>query len=191
MAKSFVRGILILLPIVATAYVVWLIGATFSPIFAWIGRLFGGELPAALRIGLGLAVSIVGIVATGMFATNWLGRQMLVAIERLFRRVPLLKLLHNSIRDLLGAFVGERKSFDRPVLVSLGEGDGAKIAGFVTRDDLSFLGAAGHVAVYLPQSFNFAGNLLLVPRDRVKPLSAPSRDVMTFLVSGGVSIESP
>ena len=52
---------------------------------------------------------------------------------------------------------------------------------------LDFLGVADHVAVYLPQSYNFAGNLLLFPSDQIQVLDVPSSDVMGFLVSGGVS----
>ena len=73
-----------------------------------------------------------------------------------------------------------------PVLVTLGEGSGGFL-GFATRDSLDVLGLPDHVAVYFPQSYNFAGNVLLFPRERVRPLEASSAQVMAFIVSGGVS----
>ena len=64
------------------------------------------------------------------------------------------------------------------------------ITGFVTRDDLSLLGLNDDVAVYLPQSYNFAGNLIIVPRDRVVPIAAPASVVTALIVSGGISTSS-
>jgi uncharacterized membrane protein len=88
---------------------------------------------------------------------------------------------------LIGGFVGEKKTFDRPVIVALAPGSDAKAIGFVTQESLDFLGLLDHVAVYLPQSYNFAGNLLVFPRSQVIPLEAPGSEVMAFLVSGGIS----
>jgi len=71
--------------------------------------------------------------------------------------------------------------------VTLNPEGSAKAIGFVTRKDLSMFGLMDHVAVYFPQSYNFAGHLLVFPREQVKPLGMESSDVMTFIVSGGVS----
>ena len=64
---------------------------------------------------------------------------------------------------------------------------GAEILGFVTREDLAFLGRGDSVAVYIPQSYNFAGNVMVFPRARVRPIEAEASAVMQFIVSGGVS----
>jgi len=69
-----------------------------------------------------------------------------------------VKLIYTSLRDFMAALVGERRSFDRPVLVSLDEHDQLKAVGFITREDLALLGLRDHVAVYMPQSINFAVN---------------------------------
>ena len=99
--------------------------------------------------------------------------------------LPLLKLLYTSIRDLINAFVGDKKRFDRPVAVAFTES--ARALGFVTRETLHGLHLPGHVAVYFPQSYNFAGNLLIVPKELVEPLDVHPTDMMAFIVSGGVS----
>ena len=83
--------------------------------------------------------------------------------------------------------MGEKRRFDQPVLVSLTPGGHGEAVGFVTRTDLEFLGLLDHVAVYFPQSYNFAGHLLVFPKDQVRPLEAESSEVMAFIVSGGVS----
>ena len=100
-----------------------------------------------------------------------------------------MKLIYTSLRDFMAALVGERRSFDRPVLVALdahAQGE-LKAIGFITRDDLSALGLQTHVAVYMPQSINFAGQLLLVPRSRIEPLSLPASEILPMIVSGGMA----
>jgi uncharacterized membrane protein len=97
-----------------------------------------------------------------------------------------VKLIYTSIKDLIRAFVGDHKSFDQPAAVALVPG-GARILGFVTRDALHALGMPECVAVYFPQSYNFAGQVAVVPRQHVELLDVSSAEVMTFIVSGGVS----
>ena len=102
-------------------------------------------------------------------------------------KAPFVKLLYTSIKDLIEAFMGEKRRFDQPVLVSLSPGGHGEAVGFVTRTDLEVLGLLDHVAVYFPQSYNFAGHLLVFPKDQIRPLEAESSEVMAFIVSGGVS----
>src|SRR4030095_13081021 len=119
--------------------------------------------------------------------SNVIGKAVVNEIERMLARVPLVKLLYSSIRDLINAFVGEKKRFDRPVAVSLVPGSSATTLGFVPRESLTHLEMRGYVAVYFPQSYNFAGNVLLVAREHVEGIDASSADVMTFIVAGGIS----
>jgi uncharacterized membrane protein len=118
-------------------------------------------------------------------------RGLVAMVEALLQRLPFVRLLYTSTKDLLNAFVGEKRRFDRPVVVALTPGGSAKALGFVTADSLEHLGLPGQVAVYLPQSYNFAGNVLLFPAGQVHPLQAESADVMAFIVSGGVSGGAP
>jgi uncharacterized membrane protein len=101
--------------------------------------------------------------------------------------LPLVKLLYSAIKDMIEAFAGEKKSFDKPVIVTVMPGGTAKVVGFVTQEGLENFGLSDYVAVYLPQSYNFAGNVLLFPKESVKPLSIESSQAMAFIVSGGIS----
>jgi uncharacterized membrane protein len=137
--------------------------------------------------GAGFLLTLALITLIGFLASNLVTKRLFDYLEKLFSRLPLVKLLYGSIKDLIGAFVGDKKSFDRPVLVEITPGSGTRVLGFITRDSLEFLGLPGHVAVYFPQSYNFAGNLLIFPAEQVHPLDIDSSEVMAFLVSGGVS----
>ena len=114
------------------------------------------------------------------------GKNSLWLIDGLFIKLPVVKMLYSAIKDLIEAFAGEKKSFDRPAIVELTAG-GPKAVGFITREGLEFLSLSDHVAVYFPKSYNFAGSVLIFPSDRVTPLDVDSSEAMALVVSGGVS----
>jgi len=173
--RYFLRGCLALLPVAATIYVAFVVVVTIDH---WV--------PVGVP-GLGFVLTVCLITLAGFLTSNVVGRAALDVTDRLLARVPLAKLVYTSIRDLLGAFVGEKKRFDRPVAVALVTGSPVRVLGFVTRDNLDALGMRDRVAVYFPQSYNFAGYLAVVPRDQIEPLAVSTTDLMTFVVSGGVS----
>lgn len=171
--KNFLRGLVIILPVALTLYLLY-------EAFVRIDRLLGFRTP-----GAGFAITIGIIIAAGALGSNFVGRRLVRLTETLFTRAPLVRLIYASIRDLLEAFVGDRKRFDQPVAVSVA--DGVRTLGFVTQDDLGFLSMPGQVAVYLPFSYSMAGMLVVVARDRVERLAIDSAGMMALVVSGGVS----
>ncbi len=175
LAGAFGRGLLVLVPTVGTAYTIWLV-------LHWIDSAIGVPIP-----GLGLLITLALILGTGFVASNVIGQAVIGALENAVKRLPVVSLLYTSLKDLLGAFVGDKKSFDRPAMVALdGEGK-TKVFGFVTCQRFDDVRLAGYVAVYLPQAYNFAGNVILVPKDRVEYVDADPAQFMAFVVSGGVS----
>jgi uncharacterized membrane protein len=154
-------------------------------VFTGLDKIFR-ELFKIKIPGLGLLVTVAGITFIGFLASNLLGSKFFGLIEKVFTKVPLVKMLYSALKDLIGAFAGEKKGFDKPVVVELIP-SGPKAVGFITRESLDNLGLKDHVAVYFPQSYNFAGNILLFPRKAVKPLDITSSEAMTFIVSGGVA----
>jgi uncharacterized membrane protein len=178
LAQSFLNGLLVLAPVAITLWILW-------ELFVLIDELL--PLPGTVAPGIGFALVVLIVMGVGALTSNFLAAQALALSDRLFARVPFVKLVYTSIKDLTEAFVGKQKKFDRPVLLQLGPGLDAHVIGFVTRDDLSELGLEGRVAVYVPQSYNFAANLILVPKDRVQPIDRPAGEVMAFVVSGGLT----
>ena len=175
LARNFFEGLLILVPVVVTISVAFFV---FEKIDGWL------NIPIP---GVGFFVTIGLIALTGRFASNVFVQNVFDFVERMLTKAPFVKLLYMSLKDLIAAFMGEKKRFDQPVIVTLTPGGHAEAVGFVTRSNMEFLGLLDHVAVYFPQSYNFAGNLLVFPKDQVRPLDADSSDVMAFIVSGGVS----
>jgi uncharacterized membrane protein len=175
----FLQGLIFLVPILFT---LWAAGSTFLAIDNWIGQL----LPLPVR-GLGFAVMLVGVTILGFLASNFFTRRLLLFVETVLDRLPLLRLLHTSLKDLMSAFVGEERRFNKPVLVDMSVDGHVKLVGFVTRDSLERFGRPDDVAVYFPQAYNFAGQMVIVPRTAVTPIAVETSEVMAFIVSGGVT----
>jgi len=171
----FLQGLLYVGPIFVVLFLVY-------KFFVLIDGLLPFNIP-----GLGFLIIFVFITITGYLGNTIIVKPIYKYLKRLVDRVPLLKTIYESVTDLLSAFVGNKKKFNIPVMVKLNKDNEIYKLGFLTKDDLSHIGIEKNlVAVYLPHSYNFSGNMFLVPAENVKPLNLPSSDVMKFIVSGGV-----
>lgn len=181
LARYFVRGLLVIVPIAITAYVLVL---AFTAIDGWInvGGLLDRRIP-----GAGVAVTLVLIVLTGFLAGNAITRWVFRAADEALSRLPIVKLLYKSLKDLVGAFVGNQRKFERPVRFRPAEAGDVELLGFLTRDGLVGIGLPDHVAIYVPMAYNLGGAVMVVPRARVVELPLTGAAAMTFILSGGVS----
>ena len=175
LVSYFLRGLVLTVPIAVTVAVCWVALRTID---GWLGL----SIP-----GAGLLITLAAITLVGFLGSNFLWNTLVERMERLLDRLPFVRILYNATKDLLDAFVGEKRRFDRPVLVALSADGAVRTFGFITQQSLAQLGLADDVAVYFPQSYNFAGQLLVVPASRVTAIDAPSSDVLAFIVSGGVT----
>ncbi len=175
LSQYFLQGLLFLVPLVVTISVIY-----------WVFVRIDGVLNLPVP-GLGFIVTIVFVTLVGFGASNFLTRNIVHLVDKIFARLPLVKMIYTAIKDLVNAFVGDKKSFNRPVQVVIDRESNLRVIGFATRDSLDSIGIKDSVAVYLPQSYNFAGNLIIVNREQVTPVSADPGEIMKLIVSGGVS----
>ncbi|MDA0972234.1 MAG: DUF502 domain-containing protein [Bacteroidetes bacterium] len=172
----FVKGLLYTVPLVVTGYIIY-------NLFVFLDSLIPLDKPGLGILALLLIITIIGILGSTIIA-----RPIENYFLRLLERIPLIKTLYTSVSDLLSAFVGDKRRFNRPVLVKLTKMADIEKLGFITSEDLSELGIdGGRIAVYLPHSYAFSGNLFIVPAENVTPLDANAAEVMKFIVSGGVA----
>lgn len=171
--KNFLRGLVIVVPVAVTVYLLY-------QTFVALDRMLPFATP-----GVGVAILLGAILLIGALAGNFVGRRLFAMMETVFTKAPIVRIVYAAIKDLLEAFVGNKRRFDRPVSIRLG--DGVQALGFITREDLGALAAANQVAVYVPFSYTWDGCLLLVARERITPLEADSASVMALVVSGGVA----
>jgi uncharacterized membrane protein len=171
----FIRGLIVVTPLAVTIWICVMI-------FQWIDDLLGFPIP-----GTGFVIMIVLVTMVGFLASTLVARGLGGVFDRLLARLPFVSLLYSSTKDMLNAFVGEKRRFDKPVLVSLSQDGATKLVGFLTAESLTSLGAAEHVTVYIPLSYGVAGHIILVRSDRVHRIDADAANVMAYILSGGVT----
>jgi uncharacterized membrane protein len=171
-----VRGLLLVVPSTVIIYIIF-------KLFVFLDDLIPTEIP-----GLGLLLLIAIITFLGFIGSTFISDSFLKEVNKILDRIPLLKTIYTAINDLLSAFVGQKKSFSKPVLVKLNRESEIEKPGFITNEDLSTLNIkTGKIAVYLPHSYNFSGNIFIVPIENVTPVSVNTAEFMKFIVSGGVT----
>jgi uncharacterized membrane protein len=172
----FIRGVLLVVPFALTWYII-------SIAVNWVDSFIRINIP-----GLGTMITIIAITFFGYLGSSWLVRSIFDAIEKFVIKVPLINLIYTSLKELIAAFVGKKKKFDKPVLVTVNLERMIQKVGFITQTDLESLNLSGSVAVYVPQSYSFSGELYIVPKEMVKPLpNLSGTEVMKFVISGGVT----
>ena len=174
-ARYFFNGTLFIVPLVATVYFIIVS-------FQWLDSRLNLPYP-----GVGFAIILSVITLFGYFTSNFAFRAFSNWFDRLVNRIPLVKLIYSSVKDLLAAFVGEKRKFNKPVLVTINKENNLHRVGFITQSDLSEVGLPDMVVVYFPQSYAFAGDHFVVPRESIKPLDVSGPVAMKFIVSGGIS----
>jgi uncharacterized membrane protein len=169
----FLKGLLITLPIYATYRII-------RSLVEGIDEVLNLETP-----GLGFSIVVGVIMTVGLIGSSFLTRPFFELIDELLNKIPFVKTIYGSVKDLIEAFVGEKNKFSKPVLVELSPG--VFKPGFITQEELIELNLPGMVAVYFPHSYAFSGNLFLVNNDKIQVFKGSSSAFMKFIVSGGVS----
>jgi uncharacterized membrane protein len=192
--KLFLQGLLILAPISITIWTVisafnWIDGILPNLVYSVAPRLLGTD-PSGLprRIpGLGFVVFIGMALLVGYISPSFIVSRLIDFAESLVERTPGIKFIYSTIKDFFEAFAGNKRKFTKSVLVCVSAPDVWQV-GFITQEELHEFDLHEYVAVYVPQSYAFAGHLYFVKRDRVRVLTdISSADAMKFAISGGVA----
>lgn len=181
--QYFLQGILLVAPVAIVFYILY---ALFVSVDGWLSRhlepLLGYSIP-----GLGILLLFVFLTLLGFVGQTALIRPFKRTAGRLMRKIPLLNLLYTSINDLFSAFMGKEKKFNTPVKVLFNEENNLWKLGFITKKSMAEIGNRELSAVYFPHSYNFSGELYLVPSERIQIIGMSPAEVMKFIVSGGVT----
>ncbi len=192
--QYFLQGLIILAPIAIT---VWAVAALFTFVDNILPDMINNIFPNVLgtdadgqpkRIpGLGSILVIIIVIIVGYVSTSFIVGRLVELFGKVLERTPGVKLIYSTLKDFFEAFAGNKRKFDRPALVNIQE-DLWQI-GFVTQDDVHEFGLGGYVAVYIPKSYAFTGNLYFIRRERVRQLTGmTATEAMKFAISGGVTV---
>ena len=173
----FVKGLLLLAPVYITGYIIFNLLDSLDQNFYFYFR------------GTGLLLMVAIIMIVGFLGSTFISVPVVRIFEDALSRLPLIRLIYFSLKDLVEAFVGDKKKFNQPVRIILNKENGIQKLGFITQTDLNFIDIEnGSVMVYCPHSYAFSGEMFVVPASSVTLLNIPTSDVMKMIISGGVSL---
>lgn len=183
--KSFVNGILTIVPIILVIYVTY-------KTFMFLDGLLGGFLKQYFKEsyvpGIGILATLVLITILGFLSTKFVTGTIFRIIDRLLEKIPFVKTVYSVIKDTVHSFLGEKKSFSKVALVTV-PGTNMKSLGFVTSEDLEvfYEPLSDYIAVYVPQTFQVAGFTFLIKKEDVEFIDVKPEDAMKFILSGGMT----
>ncbi len=181
--RYFLQGLLYIAPVAITAYIIYLIFTFIDGLLqTMLEDFLGRSIP-----GLGVLIIILFLILIGFLGQTIIARPLKKLFNEILQRVPLLLVIYSALNDLFSAFVGTEKKFNQPVLVLVNPISNLEKLGFLTEEDLSLLNIKDKVAVYFPHSYNFSGELFIVPSDSITPVDINPAEVMKFIVSAGIS----
>jgi len=197
--QYFLQGLIILAPIVIT---IWAVAAMFTFVDNILPDMIDQLFPNLLGTdesgepkkipGLGSVLVLVIVIVVGYISSSFIVGRLVALFDKVLERTPGIKIIYSTLKDFFEAFAGNKRKFDKAVLVNVQETDVWQI-GFLTQEDVHEFGLMDFVAVYVPKSYAFTGNLYFVKKERVRVLTnMNSADAMKFAISGGVTeIDEP
>ena len=175
--QYFLQGLLILGPVSITVYAIYVVFDKIDSILR----------PVINIPGIGFVLIISFILAVGYLSSFFMMSRILSVIDKLLDKTPGIKLFYSFIKDFFEAFAGSKKKFTNSVLANV-ENNNVWRVGFITQEDMSRFDLADFVAVYVPMAYSVAGNVYIIPKERVKPITnISSTQTMKFAMSGGVT----
>jgi uncharacterized membrane protein len=183
----FIRGLLFVAPLGFTILILY---SAFDFVDGLVRINFTWEQPNQKIFipGLGFLIVLFGTAFIGFVFTRLLPQTIQNWLENGIKHLPIVKIFYTAFKDLISAFVGDKKKFTTGVIVTINRESNIKKLGFLTQDELSAFNMPDMVSVYCPHSYAFSGEMFIVPKEQVQILNISSAEVMKIIVSGGVSI---
>lgn len=187
--RNILTGLITLLPVILTLYLLYWFVLTTETLLGNIIRDVVSE--DFYKPGMGVVVGLVVAFLVGLVMQTIIARQVLSYVERLVKKLPLIKSVYLSIRDLLNYFSsGKKEDFEQVVAITIGE-TGLQLIGLVTQADMTKMPVGFNqkdsILVYIPMSYGIGGFAVLVPRSATKSLKMSMEDAMRFTLTAGVT----
>ncbi len=185
--QYFLQGLLILAPVTITAYAIYFV---VSGIDSWIPIFTYTDSQGVVHVrnyGVGFVIIIVVLILIGYISSFFITNRIVSFFDKLLERTPGIKHIYSTTRDFFEAFAGDNKKFTKHVLANVDDNDVWRF-GFITREDMQDFGLTDYVTVYIPMAYSVAGNVYVIPKNRVRLIeNITAAQTMKFAVSGGVT----
>lgn len=185
--QYFLQGLLVTAPLAITVFAIYWIVTSIDELIPIFTTVEEGRVKVQ-NFGLGFLIIIASICIIGYLSTFFIQSRIFNLFDHWLEKAPGIKFIYTTVKDFFEAFAGEKKKFNQPVLANIDDNDVWRV-GFLTNNDVSDLGLKDYVAVYVPMSYSIAGNVYLIPSNRIKSLDShlSPTEAMKFAISGGVT----
>ncbi len=184
--RYFVSGVLVVVPLILTYIVLKFLFETVDGILQpLIHKLFGYFVP-----GLGIAITLLLILLTGILTRNYVGARIYKIGERILTKLPIIRPIYSSAKQLLESVTGPSvKSFKEVALVEYPR-KGSWVIGFISNHFTIAINEKkiNHISVFVPSTPTpISGMVVILPVEDVHPIDMTIEEGIKFLVSGGVA----
>jgi len=187
--RTFLQGLVVIVPVTLTGAILYWLAVTAESFLGGLVQVFFPDWH--YWHGLGVLLGVALIFAAGLLMNAWVTRRVLVWAESVMERIPVVKSIYSSVRDLVSFVSGkDRGGFSQVVAVTVAER--TQLIGFVTREDFDSLppqlgDPQETIAVYLPMSYQIGGYTVYLPRSSVTPMEISTEDAMRLTLTAGMS----
>ncbi len=187
--QLFFKGLIVVLPITLTFYLLYWASINIESLFASIIRLVLGQdlyIP-----GLGIVVTIIFVLCVGLLVNNYFTGRIFSWITQSLEKIPLIKAIYNPLKDLMALIPGRSNEKEKPQRVVLVQLDhlGVEVMGLVTRESLDEIKDMSKVSVYVPFSYMLGGMTLIVSRDKMKIVDIPVDQALKLSVTAWIKAQ--
>ncbi|MEO6251775.1 MAG: DUF502 domain-containing protein [Ferruginibacter sp.] len=185
--QYFLQGLLVLGPVTITAYFLYWAVSSIDGMIPILKYTDSQGIVRVRNYGIGFVAIISLLIIIGYVSSFFITNRIISFFDKLLQKTPGVKHIYSTTRDFLEAFAGDNKKFTKHVLANIDDNDVWRF-GFITRDDMQDFGLQEYVTVYVPMAYSIAGNVYVIPKNRVKLIdNISSAQTMKFAVSGGVT----
>ena len=199
MKRYLIAGLLVWLPLAVTIWVLQAALGVLDGVFVWLLNASQAILPHAAAApldmlrqipGLGVLVMLLGLLITGVFATNIVGQWWLNQGGRVLSKIPIVKSIYSSVKQVSDTlFSSNGNAFREAVLVQYPR-QGSWTIGFVTGKpggEAALHLSGDYLSIYVPTTPNpTSGFFLMVPRADVVVLNMSVDEALKYVISMGV-----
>jgi uncharacterized membrane protein len=185
MKRTLAAGLITLVPVAATFVVLqW--------VLLWMDSFAAPIIRGVLDLhipGLGILLTLALVYIVGFLASSVLGRRGIIWAETMLMRLPIVKIVYNPVKKLLGTFAVPHEARTwKTVLVEYPR-RGAWMVAFMAGELPSQAAETEMISVFIPNTPNpAAGRVIIVPKSDVRVINLPIDDAIEFVVSGGTAI---
>jgi uncharacterized membrane protein len=192
MKRYLIAGLLVWVPLGVTVMVINFLVGVMDKTLLWLPEHYRPDTLLGFHVpGLGVVMSVIIVLSTGVVVANLFGRKLVQLWERMLARIPLVRTIYASVKQILETVFSSGQAFRKVLLIEYPR-KGLWTLGFQsgkTRGEAQAKTGVEVVNVFIPTTPNpTSGFFIMVPRSEVIELDMDVDDGLKMIISAGVMV---